>query len=103
RPSELSRLTRRHDVLAMRVADPREERLPSRGLVRIVDLETGEPMEIDLSGADASGQAGMRDQELRREMVRAGVDSLTLSTAFPYEREIIQFFSRRSTQRGRRR
>lgn len=102
RPSELSRLSRRHDVVAMRVSDPREERLPSKGLVRVVDLETGEPMEIDLSDAEASGIAGMTDQELRREMVRAGVDSLTLSTAFPYEREIIQFFSRRSTQRGRR-
>ncbi|MDX1584193.1 MAG: DUF58 domain-containing protein, partial [Thermoanaerobaculia bacterium] len=44
--TRLSRLRRRHDVVAMRILDPREERLPSNGLVRIVDLETGEPMEI---------------------------------------------------------
>ncbi len=100
-PSALSRLRRRHDVVAMRITDPREERLPATGLVRVVDLETGEPLEIDLSVADVSKPGERRDAELRREMTRAGVDSLTLSTAFPYERQIIEFFARRSSQRGR--
>ena len=100
-PAELSRLRRRHDVVAMRITDPRDQRLPSRGLVRIVDLETGEPMEIDLSQPDLSSIAEWREQDVRRQMNRAGVDSLELSTAFPYEREVIEFFSRRSTRRGR--
>lgn len=101
-PSRLSRLRRRHDVVALRILDPREERFPSRGLVRLIDLETGQPMEIDLNQADASPDSRLREDRLRREMSRAGVDSITISTAFPYDRTIIEFFSRRRTARRRR-
>lgn len=103
-PSELARLRRRHDVVAMQITDPREERLPSGGLVRIVDLETGEPMEIDLAETHRLALSDeAREQAVRRQMSRVGVDSVTLSTAFPYEREIIEFFARRSTRREHRR
>ena len=34
-------LRRRHDVVCLPITDPREERLPDRGLVRLRDAETG--------------------------------------------------------------
>src|SRR6059058_2698208 len=37
----MRRLNRRHDVVAITVGDPREERFPDGGLARVVDAESG--------------------------------------------------------------
>ncbi|MEO6568909.1 MAG: DUF58 domain-containing protein, partial [Opitutaceae bacterium] len=37
----------RHDLVAMRVHDPREEKLPNFGLFAVEDAETGELIEVD--------------------------------------------------------
>lgn len=100
-PSALSRLRLRHDLIAMRITDPREETLPTRGIVRLEDLETGEVVEIDLARSDLHGVAEWRDQQLKRQFAHAGVDAVALSTAEPYERQIIDFFGRRRFSRRR--
>jgi uncharacterized protein (DUF58 family) len=99
--SQLSRLRRRHDVIAMRVVDPREQKVPGRGLVRIVDEETGVPMEIDLSAIAREDLAASRENAIRSTLSRSGIDHLTVSTAEPYDRPVIEFFTRRSTVRRR--
>src|SRR5438874_4115181 len=43
------RTGRRHDLIAVRVADPREEDLPAVGLLRVEDAETGERLLVDTS------------------------------------------------------
>jgi hypothetical protein len=43
--------SRRHDLVAMPVLDPGEERLPNVGLVTFEDAETGEQIEIDTSSS----------------------------------------------------
>jgi uncharacterized protein (DUF58 family) len=43
--------SRRHDVVAMPVLDPGEERLPDVGLVTFEDAETGEQIEINTSSS----------------------------------------------------
>ena len=48
-PAALARLSRRHDVVAVRVLDPLELALPDVGLVTIEDAETGEQLFIDAS------------------------------------------------------
>lgn len=45
----LGRLTRRHDVLAVEVVDPREIALPDVGLLTVEDPETGQQRTIDTS------------------------------------------------------
>ncbi|HET7276601.1 MAG TPA: DUF58 domain-containing protein [Dermatophilaceae bacterium] len=40
-------LTRRHDVVAIQVADPRESELPPVGMVYVEDAETGEQIFVD--------------------------------------------------------
>ena len=45
----LSLLTRRHDVVAIQVVDPRESELPSVGMVYVEDAETGEQIFVDTS------------------------------------------------------
>src|SRR5262249_573730 len=43
----LKRSGRRHDLVAVRITDPREEELPSVGLLELEDAETGEHLLLD--------------------------------------------------------
>lgn len=47
--TELSRLSRRHDVVAVVVADPREFAMPDVGIVNFEDPETGRVSTVDTS------------------------------------------------------
>ena len=91
----MRRLARRHDVIAVSVTDPREERFPERGLVRLIDAETGEPRTVDLRASDVAKRAVQRRQQLDRRLRAAGVDHLALSTAIPYDRALLRFFKER--------
>ncbi|HEX9985862.1 MAG TPA: DUF58 domain-containing protein [Thermoanaerobaculia bacterium] len=95
----LKRLNRRHDVIAVSVTDPREERFPERGLLRLVDAETGEERLIDLRHADVARRATQRRQQLDRRFRNAAVDHLGISTVLPYDRDLLRFFRDRARQR----
>jgi uncharacterized protein (DUF58 family) len=95
----LKRLGRRHDVVAIAVTDPREERFPSRGLARLVDAETGEERLVDLAKSDVGRRGAVRRQQLDRRFRNAGVDWLPVSTAMPYDRELLRFFRGRLARR----
>ena len=56
----LLRLTERHEVVAVRLVDPREYELPDAGLLFVQDAETGEQLLVDSS-----------DPELRRRLLAA--------------------------------
>lgn len=95
----LNRLNRRHDVIAIPIVDPREERFPDRGLARLVDLESGEASLVDLHRAAVGRRAAQRHEQLERRMRSAGVDHVSVSTAMPYDRDILRFFRDRARQR----
>jgi uncharacterized protein (DUF58 family) len=98
----LHRLNRKHDVIAVPIVDPREERFPGGGLVRLADLESGATRLVDLAHAGVAGRAASRREQLRRRFVAAGIDHLPVSTAAPYERDVLRFFRERATRRRRR-
>ena len=89
----LKRLNRRHDMVAITVVDPREERFPRHGLARLVDAESNETRLVDLGRAEVERRALGREQQLARRFRSAGVDNLAISTAMPYDRELLRFFS----------
>jgi len=91
----MKRLNRRHDLIAICVTDPREERFPPGALARIVDSENGRMRLIDLGGADVARRALQRQQQITRRWRTAGVDALAVSTAMPYDRELLRFFRQR--------
>ncbi len=82
--SALARLTRRHDVVAVRLFDPMEMALPNVGLVTIEDAETGEQVFVD--AADPAFreryEAIAQEQEaaLMDSLSRSGADMLELAT-----------------------
>lgn len=95
----LRRMNRHHDVVAIAVTDPREERFPAGGLARIVDAESGREQLVDLRRADVSRRAAARTQQLERRFRSAAVDWMEVSTAMPYDRALLRFFRERALRR----
>ena len=80
----LLRLTERHEVVGVRLVDPREFELPDAGLLVVEDAETGEQLMVDSSDPVFRGrlrEAGeQREREVRDTARRAGVDLHVVST-----------------------
>ena len=80
----LLQLTERHEVVAIRLLDPREYELPDAGVIVVEDAETGEQLTVDSSDAEFRHrlrEAGEhREAELRAATLRAGVDIYEVST-----------------------
>ncbi|HWI05433.1 MAG TPA: DUF58 domain-containing protein [Acidimicrobiales bacterium] len=101
----LLRLTERHEVVAVRLVDPREFELPDAGLIVVQDAETGEQLFVDSSDPEfrrrlrAAGEE--REAMVRAAAQRAGVDLHVIST----DDDLVTAFVRiiESRKRGRRR
>lgn len=80
----LARIALRHEVVAVRLFDPLEMRLPDLGLVVMQDAETGEQLFVDTHDRGFRNRfaraAERRERELRAAFRQAGVDALELST-----------------------
>lgn len=89
----------RHDLVAMTVSDPREERLPEVGFITLQDAESGEVVEVDTRHPKVrrmfAKQAADRRENLTTGLRRAGVDQLQISTAEPYATSLRRFFESR--------
>ncbi len=98
-----SALARRHDLIAVAVADPLEHALPPVGLLEVVDAETGELRVLDTtSPAVRQAYADHRDRRreaLRQMMNRLGAGLIELMTDQPYAPELVRFFRRRARRR----
>ena len=95
----LSLLSQRHEVLAVRLWDPRETELPDIGLVVLQDAETGEQLYVDTRDRKFRArfqQAGQRRQAaLNAAFQRAHVDVMPLSTEDDLARAVVQFAAMR--------
>ena len=97
----MDRLNRKHELLAVRLWDPRETDLPDVGVVLVEDSETGAQMSVDTSDRGFRRRfheaALRREEELARTFRRAGVDDLSLST----EEDLVLAILRFASLRGR--
>jgi len=91
---------RKHDVVAIQVYDRRETELPSVGLMKIKDAETGAERWIDSSSARVREaykewwnrrQAAMNDS-----FKKCRVDSVSIRTEDDYVKALIALFDKRS-------
>lgn len=80
----LALLHQRHEVMAIRLYDPREMDLPDVGPLLLEDSETGEQMYVDTHDKKFRQRffeaAQQREADLVNVFKRAGVDALSLST-----------------------
>ena len=93
--SALSLLSRRQELLAVRLFDPLEMELPDLGMFTIQDPETGEQLFIDTHDKAFRRRfaqaADRREGELRDSFRKAGVDVLELSTDDDIGDSILRF------------
>ncbi|MEW6428954.1 MAG: DUF58 domain-containing protein [Thermodesulfobacteriota bacterium] len=95
----LSILGRRHDLIAVSVADRRERQLPDAGLITLEDAETGELRLVDSGDAGVRQrfalQAERRQQALADRFSRLGIDHIALETGRDYLLDLVAFFRKR--------
>ena len=94
----LRRLAARHEVVAVTVDDPVEQRLPAAGVLVLADPETGARVEIDSSDAAfraryaaAAAQAATQRAEM---LARCGVTAIPLQTDAGIVEPLLAFFRR---------
>jgi uncharacterized protein (DUF58 family) len=99
----LSLLYRRHELISVRLWDPREVELPDAGLLVVEDVETGEHLYVDTSDAGFrrrfAAAAQQRMEMLSAGIKKSGVDLYSIST----EEDITSAIVRMATLRKRRR
>ncbi|HBI46538.1 MAG TPA: DUF58 domain-containing protein [Planctomycetales bacterium] len=100
------RAGRRHDLIAVRVTDPREEELPAVGLLQVEDAETGERVLLDTASRqvrNAYQAAALGRRETVQQLARvSGTDLIEVSTEGDHLEALIRFFRLRERRRRRR-
>jgi len=99
----LSLLGRRHELVAIRLYDPRETELPDAGMIVVEDAETGEQLLVDTGDPALRRRfqeaARRRESLLRAQARRAGVDLFAISTEEDLVRTIVRMASLRKRRR----
>jgi uncharacterized protein (DUF58 family) len=100
-------LQRKHDAVAIRVADPRERELPDAGFLELEDPETGAVRIVD-TGDRRFREAFARESraaaaKLEALFRRTGTDAVQITAGRDYDETIdplIRYFRRRARRRG---
>ena len=100
----LALLNRRHELIAVRLWDPREETLPNVGMLVVEDAETGEHLYID-TGDPAfrrrfQAVTAERKATLQAQIKQAGVDLFSISTEEPLTEAIVRMATLRKRRRA---
>ena len=98
-------LARRHDMIAVTIADPREMQLPDVGLIELEDSETGETVLVDAGSPEVRRsyeRLGMdRTSGLAALFRSVGVDRIDVMSGRGYVMDLVRFFRQREKRRRR--
>jgi uncharacterized protein (DUF58 family) len=96
----LTIVSKKHDLVCIRVYDEREKDLPLLGLMKFRDAETGEVYWLDTASKSTREQFEQwnREQEkyLKTTFTKAGVDLVNIPTHRDYVPPLMNLFRRRS-------
>jgi len=97
--SRLRTVSKRHDLIALSIADPVELSMPNVGLVELEDAETGELIQIDTGSAAFrqryQGLGAERTGELKDLFRGMDIDQIEILTGRDYVRDLVAFFRTR--------
>ena len=89
----------KHDVIALRVHDEREESLIDVGMIKIRDTENGNLRWIDTSNKNLRDQFQQNyhkfEKDLKQTLQNSGVDHIDISTGKDYIKPLKNFFKNR--------
>jgi uncharacterized protein (DUF58 family) len=95
----LSIANNRHDVVALRIYDERETRIPDIGMVKLKDAESGKYTWIDTSDRKARNTYRLWWKDLSYRLdnsfKRSRVDYVSISTNHDYVRALMSLFKKR--------
>ncbi|MEO7113355.1 MAG: DUF58 domain-containing protein [Polyangiaceae bacterium] len=96
----LALASRKHDLIAVVLSDPRDLELPDVGIATFEDLESGEDVIIDTSDKrvrDAHAKAVKQiARERQQTFLKLGIDSVEISTHGSFVKPLRDLFARRS-------
>lgn len=91
---------RKHDIVAIQVYDQRETELPSVGLMKVKDAETGVERWVDSSSSRVRSAFGewwnKRQAEMNNAFKKCRVDSVSIRTEDDYVKALIALFDKRN-------
>ena len=91
--------TSRHDLVAIRVSDPRDKILPDVGIIEMCDAESGEKVWVDSSSATVRDYFAQsyeaREQAMNNLLKQNRIDTAEVSTDADYVAELIKLFKQR--------
>lgn len=95
--------SKKHDLVAICVSDPRDKEMPNVGVVKLDDAETGKSYLLDTSDTQVREnyrrKALEREEERKKLFYSLRIDSINISTAEPYEQALVGFFKTRRTRK----
>lgn len=99
----LSQTNQHHDLICIRIQDPRELDLPDVGFIALKDAETQQEIYLDTSRKAFRDLFAKQQQEHSKTFEnlcrRYGIDMLTLTNGSPYDMIIKTFFKKRQLKR----
>jgi uncharacterized protein (DUF58 family) len=95
--------SKKHDLVALRIHDTREDTLPNVGLVPMQDAETEEMIFVDTSSKKVRDNFAKNrikaTEKLRKLLPASGVDLIDITTGTDYVKPLINFFKTRGSRR----
>ena len=95
--------SKKHDIIALRIHDKREETLPNVGLVPMQDAETEEMIFVDTASKKLreifTKNRDSKITALKKLFPSCGVDLIDITTGADYVRPLINFFKTRRKRR----
>ena len=95
--------SKKHDLVALRIHDTREDTLPNVGLVPMQDAETEKMIFVDTSSKKVRDNFAKNrlqaTEKLRKLFPASGVDLIDITTGTDYVKPLINFFKTRGSRR----
>jgi len=95
--------SKKHDLVALRIHDTREDSLPNVGLIPIQDAETEKMLFVDTSSKKVrdnfAKNKAQATEKLRKLFPASGVDLIDITTGTDYVKPLINFFKTRGKRR----
>ena len=95
----LSVANKRHDIIAITITDPMELELPSVGILKMYDAETGLEFLVDTSSEKVRGEykkkAWVNFRQRQEILNSVNVDTIDVRTNIPYTLSLFKFFKAR--------
>jgi uncharacterized protein (DUF58 family) len=90
---------KRHDMVAVRIVDKTEQEIPSIGLIKLMDNESGKTIWVDSSDKNFRKQFAVNrlkfENDLKDLFNRSGVDATTVFTNESYIKPLMNLFKKR--------